>query len=167
MSLILQSLYFFLPAYLANMAPVLVGKVPVLGSPISKKIFGAHKTWRGLVIAPIVGGVVFWLQKLFVVESLWLIDYADYSILLGVLLGLGAILGDLLKSYYKRKAGIKSGKPWWGFDQLDFVIGAIVFSWFIYVPKAEVVLVLLIVSPVLHMLFNLIGYYLKFNKKMF
>ena len=85
--------------------------------------------------------------------------------MIGALLGLGAILGDLVESYYKRKAGIPSGKSWKPWDQLDFVIGGIIFSFFVFVPPAEVVLVLLIFSPLLHIGANYLGYYLKINKK--
>lgn len=164
---ILQSLYFFLPAYLANMAPPLVRKIKLLDKPIWEEKLGANKTWRGIVAATVVGGLVFWLQKLIPIESLWLIDYNDFSILLGVLLGLGAIMGDAVKSYYKRKAEIKPGKSWVPFDQLDFVIGGIVFSWFVYVPKIEVVVMLLLISPLLHVSANLIGYWLGINKNKF
>jgi len=170
LNLILKSLYFFLPAYIANMAPVLVQKlkiIKILEKPIWEQKLGSHKTWRGLIIAPIVGMFVFWLQKMFVVESLSLIDYADFSIWFGFLLGLGAILGDAVKSYYKRNAGIKEGKSWIPFDQTDFVFGGIIGGFVLYVPPAEVVLILLLVSPLLHVAANIIGYWLKINEKMF
>ncbi|MEK6901094.1 MAG: CDP-archaeol synthase [Nanoarchaeota archaeon] len=165
---ILKALYFFLPAYIANMAPVLVKKVPFLNRPVHEKRFGSHKTWRGLVAAVLAGGLVFWLQKIAYTmgfRSLAVIDYHDFSVLLGFLLGAGAILGDLVKSYYKRKGGIKPGHSWIPFDQLDFVIGGIIGSFFLYVPPASIVLVLLIVSPVLHALFHYMGYLLKMNEK--
>ena len=161
LNLILKSLYFFLPAYFANMAPVLLGKIPYGSKPIWEKKLGTHKTWRGLVIAILMGGLVFWLQKVAYVSgftSLAVIDYADFSVMLGFLLGAGAIIGDAVKSYYKRKAGIKEGNSWLVFDQVDFVIGAIVFSWFVYVPPAEVVLIIFVLSPFLHIATNYIGY---------
>ncbi len=166
--LILKSLYFFLPAYLANMAPVLFRWVPFLDKPVSEKWFGSHKTWRGLVMATLMGGAVFGIQKIFFslgFKSWALIDYNDFSVLMGFLLGLGAILGDLVESYYKRKAGLSPGKPWIPFDQLDFVVGGVVFSFFMYVPPASVVLMLLIFSPLLHLLFHYLGYLLKMNER--
>ncbi len=164
--LVAKALYFFLPAYIANMAPVLVKKVPFLNRPVHARLLGGHKTWRGLVAAVLAGGVVFWLQKIAYqagFRSLAVIDYADFSVLLGFLLGAGAIVGDLVKSYYKRKEGIKPGHSWIPFDQLDFVVGGIVGSFFLYVPPARIVLVLLVVSPLLHVLFHYIGYLLKMN----
>ncbi len=168
--MILESLYFFLPGYIANMAPVLLRWIPYGGKPINSALFGEHKTWRGLIVAILVGGLVFWLQKWLYIMGFqdWaLIDYADFPLWFGFLQGAGVILGDLLKSYYKRKQGIKPGDPWWGWDQLDFVMGGLTFGFLVYVPKAEIVLVLLILSPILHLLVNNIGYLLKLREKRF
>jgi CDP-2,3-bis-(O-geranylgeranyl)-sn-glycerol synthase len=166
--LILSSLYFFLPAYFANMAPIFAKKLKFLHIPIHDKAFGSNKTWRGILVATLMGGLIFWLQKLAFISgfrSLALIEYSDFSIFLGLLLGLGAILGDLVKSYYKRKQDIAPGDPWFVFDQMDFVIGALLLSFFVYVPAAEVALTLLIASPLLHIITNHIGYLLGIRKK--
>ncbi len=168
MELLFKSLYFFLPAYFANMAPLLFKWVPFLDKPIHQKLFGAHKTWRGIVAAAIIGTLAFWLQQyLYTVgfQQFALIDYADFSVWLGFFLGLGAILGDLVKSYYKRKDKIAPGEPWIPFDQLDFVVGGIIGSFFIYVPAAEVVVTLLIVSPFLHIAATRVGYWLGIRKE--
>ncbi|NQV91129.1 CDP-archaeol synthase, partial [Candidatus Woesearchaeota archaeon] len=160
-------LYFFLPAYFANMAPIFVKKIPFLNIPIWEKKLGTHKTWRGVVSAVVFGGLVFWLQKVAYVagfRSFAVIDYNDFSILLGVLLGFGAIFGDAVKSYYKRKAKIKEGQPWPVFDQIDFVVGGLVFSWFVFVPPVEVALVLIVLSPILHILISYSGYLLGLRK---
>ena len=164
---ILKCLYFFLPAYFANMAPVLFRWIP-FNQPINEKQFGKNKTWRGLIVAVLIGGLVFYLQKIAYAQGFtqWaLIDYNGFSVLFGFLLGLGAILGDVMKSYYKRKANIAPGESWKVWDQLDFVIGGIIFSFFIYVPPVSVVLVLVILSPLLHILINHLAYWLKIRKK--
>lgn len=168
--MILQSLYFFLPGYIANMAPILLRWIPFGGKPINSKLFGDHKTWRGLIVAVLVGGSVFWLQKILYVSGFqdWaLIDYSDFPLWFGFLQGAGVILGDLVKSYYKRKQGIKPGDPWWGWDQLDFVIGGLVLGFWVYVPPAGTVLVLLVLSPILHLLANNMGYLLRVKKSRF
>ncbi len=162
--LILKALYFFLPAYVANMAPVIFQKVSFLDTAISEKWFGKNKTWRGLVLGIIAGVVVFWLQQIAYnqgFQDLAIIDYSDFSLLLGVLLGGGALVGDLVGSFFKRRARIPPGKPWPVFDQLDFVIGGFVFSFLVYVPKAEVALVIFVASPVLHVVVNHIAYWLR------
>lgn len=171
--LILQALYYFLPAYVANMAPILFRWIPIGGKPVHQKLFGAHKTWRGLIIAPVMGTFVFWLQKLAYekgipgIQQLALIDYSDFSVLLGFLLGSGAILGDLVKSFFKRRQGIKAGNSWKPWDQLDFVLGALAFSFFVYVPSAGVAFIVLVVSPGLHLLVSYLGFLLKMKKEKF
>ncbi len=168
--MIIESLYFFLPGYFANMAPVLLRWIPYGGKPIHEKLFGGHKTWRGLFAAVLVGGLVFWLQQVLYAQGFqkWaLIDYADFSPWFGFLQGAGVILGDLVKSYYKRKQGIRPGQPWWGWDQLDFVIGGIAAGFVLYVPPAEIVLVLVVLSPILHLLANNVGYLLKIKESRF
>ena len=166
--LILQSLYFFLPAYAANMAPVLFRWLPFLEKPVHEKVFGRNKTWRGLVVAALSGGLVFFIQKVLYIQgfdSLAIIDYSDFSILYGFLLGAGAILGDLVKSYFKRGYDVSPGERWIPWDQLDFVFGGILFSFFLYVPPVEVVLILLIASPILHIVVNHAAYWLRIRKE--
>jgi len=165
-------LYFFLPAYIANMAPVLFRKIPFLAKPVNAKLFGANKTWRGLVLATIVGTLIFLLQKyLYTLGGFWenvaLIDYTGFSVLLGFSLALGAILGDLVESYFKRKRGTAPGKPWFPWDQLDFVLGAFLLSFIIYVPAIEVIVMLLILTPFLHVATNHVAYYLRIRKEKF
>ena len=143
---ILQTLWFFVPAFLANMAPVLVrGHFEWLDRPLDggrmwrgTRIFGAHKTWRGLVAGVVVGVAAVWVQRL-VYESgglrrLAAIDYAETTLALGLLLGLGTGVGDAIKSFFKRRVGIAPGGTWLGFDQLDFMIGAYVAALPVYAP---------------------------------
>ncbi|MBU0459709.1 MAG: CDP-archaeol synthase [Nanoarchaeota archaeon] len=167
LEIILKALYFFLPAYFANMAPILLKGIPALNKPIHEKLLGKNKTWRGFVLAVLIGTLIFYLQKVayqYGFTRLALIDYANFSVLLGVLLGGGAIIGDLVESYFKRKNKIKPGERWVPWDQLDFVIGGLGLSLFLYVPPANVILILLLLSPLLHILFNHLGYWLRIRK---
>jgi len=164
--LILKALYFFLPAYVANMSPVLFRWIP-FSKPVHEKIFGRNKTWRGLITATLMGGIIFHLQKLAYTSGftkIALIDYNGFTVMLGLFLGFGAIIGDLIKSYYKRKLEIKPGDSWKVWDQTDFVIGGILFSFFIYIPTVEVIVILLIISPLLHIAVNHLSYWLKIGK---
>ena len=125
---------------------------------------------EGIGAATLAGGLVFGCRKDCsqpVLKNFALIDYADFPVWFGFLQGAGAILGDLVKSYYKRKSGIKPGEPWLFWDQIDFVIGGIVLGFLWYVPPAGSVAVLLAASPILHALVNYIGYLLKIKETKF
>tara|TARA_Y100000310_G_scaffold332967_1_gene409566 strand:- start:627 stop:1097 length:471 start_codon:yes stop_codon:yes gene_type:complete len=151
------------------MAPIFFKKIPLLNSPVDfgkkfkgKPIFGKNKTWRGIIIAPFMGLLIFFLQQqLYGVElfrNLSLIEYSHFSIWFGFVMGLGAILGDLVKSYFKRQEGIKSGKSWPIYDQIDFVAGGLLFSFFFHVPDALVAFIIFLASPVLHFLVNTVAF---------
>jgi CDP-2,3-bis-(O-geranylgeranyl)-sn-glycerol synthase len=43
--------------------------------------------------------------------------------------GIGAMSGDAVKSFFKRRVGIAAGRPWVPADQLDFIVGAMLFAW--------------------------------------
>lgn len=178
LSLILSSLYFFLPAYFANMAPVIFKKINPLYYPIdfnkkikNKPLLGKNKTWGGLILGVLAGVLIFFLQKIAYQFSFFqkysLINYPDYSLLLGFLLGFGALAGDLVKSFFKRRMELSPGKSWFPFDQIDYVLGALIFSAPLYFPPLAPFLVILIASPFLHILTNLLGYYLKIKKTKF
>ncbi len=173
MWILVQLLYFMLPAYIANMAPPL-GKniLKFMAVPVDmnkkfrgKPILGSHKTWRGFFLAVAAGMIVFWLQKMAYsigfFSELSLFDYSGASIAVGALLGFGAMFGDSLKSFFKRQAGIKSGKPWVPFDQIDFSIGAIAFAAPFYFMGWVNAAVIVAVSALGHILINRIGYHLK------
>jgi len=57
-----------------------------------------------------------------------LVDYSNW-LLFGFLMGFGALLGDMTKSFFKRRLGYAPGKPFIPFDQLDFVVGALLFTY--------------------------------------
>jgi CDP-2,3-bis-(O-geranylgeranyl)-sn-glycerol synthase len=142
---VLQVLWLFVPAYVANMSPVLVqGHLERLAAPMDggrtldgRRILGDHKTWRGLLAGIVAGAVVYELQRLVHARggaaSLALIDYATAPVLPGLLMGLGAGVGDAVKSFFKRRADIPPGASWPVFDQLDFFFGSYAFLALVYV----------------------------------
>ena len=170
---IIKLLYFMVPAYFANMAPPLgKGILKKLAVPIDmgkkwkgKPILGKNKTWRGVILAVAVGAAFFLLQRyLYQFDSFRaasLIDYSSATIWIGVLLGFGAIFGDAVESFFKRRMDIGSGKPWIPFDQTDFTIGALLFASIIYFPGWAEAVVIVVLSAVGHILINRIGYLLK------
>lgn len=134
---VLQVLYFFAPAYLANMAPVFArGHCEVLAAPLDagrswrgRRVLGDHKSWRGILAGIVAGVLVFAAQRRAfqagLLLDLALVDYGSLDAWLpGALLGLGAGVGDAVKSFFKRRIDIAPGASWIGFDQLDFMVGA-------------------------------------------
>ncbi len=161
------SLIFFLPAYVANAMPVIVSGLkitPSLAKPINTKLFGESKTYRGFIFGVLFGciaGIIFTHNG----YSYYYIYENEYNyILLTFLLAFGALFGDLVKSFIKRRIGKKSGEPWIIFDQIDYVIGGLLFGSIILVPPIETIIILLIISPLFSLLANMIAYKLKLKK---
>jgi CDP-2,3-bis-(O-geranylgeranyl)-sn-glycerol synthase len=121
---LLQLLYLMLPAYAANMAPPFVKYWRGWNAPIAARQLGDHKTVVGFVFGVCAAIVVTFVQSR-IGWSGALIDH-DGWLSLGLRLGTGAMAGDSVKSFVKRRLGIRPGEPWVPFDQLDFVVGALV-----------------------------------------
>lgn len=178
LKLIIIAFYFVLPAYLANMAPVIFAKLgwlKFLNKPIdggyklgSDYLFGQNKTWRGLVAAVIGGLLIAFIQsllfKLTYFNALSIVNYSDQWLMFGALGGLGAILGDLAKSFFKRRVGIKSGGVWPVFDQLDFIAGFFLFTSVVCYPGWQIIATVSLMTLILHPLTNIIGYWLGWKK---
>lgn len=170
--IILQALYFFLPAYLANIAPVIVAKIcgHNFETPIDfgrswrgYRIFGDHKTWRGLIAGIVVGALVGYFQGIwfhgYLGSALSIVNYNNFNpILLGGLLGFGAIAGDAIKSFFKRRRNLPPGTAWFPFDQLDFVIGGLAATVFIVNVPILIIVLIVVITPALHIISNKIGY---------
>ena len=115
--------YFIAPAWAANMAAPLVVYWQGWNAPVSMRFFGDHKTVMGIVFA-LVAAVLATALQAFIDLPVGLVDYHHWA-LLGIGFGAGAMGGDLVKSFFKRRAGIRPGEPWIPFDQIDFVVGAL------------------------------------------
>lgn len=170
LDLIISSLYFILPAYVANTCPVIFGllKMP-LGFAISEKLFGSHKTYRGFYSGYIGALLTLYVQYLLSRNGMFseyeILNYKELNLFFFALLfGGGAITGDLIKSFFKRRLGIAPGRPFIPFDQLDLVLGALLFLWPVITLPLANVLTLLILTPLLHLLTNVTAYKLKIKK---
>lgn len=171
---ILKALWFFLPGGIANMAPVIFKKINFLNYPIDfgkeingKPIFGSHKTFRGYFFGILVAILIALLQKYLYlrfdfIQDITIIPFNEHNaVLVGFLMGFGALFGDSLKSFFKRQVGIKPGQKFIPWDQIDFIIGFLIFISIIYIPPGSIALTILIGVPFLHIATNYIGYYIK------
>ncbi len=156
MNIFFSGFLIFLPMGLANMTPPLIkNQFKFLSRPINQKLFGDHKTWRGLISGTIVGGIVF-LPIYYLAQ--------DYPWYLGLVLGFGALAGDLLKSFFKRRLNIAPGRSWMPFDQIDYTLGGLCLgSLFIFISW-PVWLIIIGGGLLLHWLANYTGYLLKIQK---
>jgi CDP-2,3-bis-(O-geranylgeranyl)-sn-glycerol synthase len=175
---ILFALWFFLPAGAANVMPIFVAKMPFLRkfeAPMDfgktyrgKRIFGAHKTWRGLISGIIAGTLTLWLQQHLFVESSWVRSFADAvdypnlpTLLMGPMFAIGALGGDAIESFFKRQRGVAPGKGWFPFDQTDFIIGgAIATMPFVSLTIWQYAWLLILWLGV-HVLSTIAGYFLR------
>lgn len=176
MQYILQPLYFLLPAYFANMAPVIVKNIAKpLAKPMDfgkswkgKRILGDHKTWRGLIFGILFGVIVAFIQKHLLATNmgryLSAIDY-QYPLLIGLLLGGGAIIGDSVKSFFKRRSNVKPGEKYVPFDQSDFVIGAIFFVFPYWPFTIAQTLSAVVITIFLHIITNHIAFWTGIRKE--
>jgi CDP-2,3-bis-(O-geranylgeranyl)-sn-glycerol synthase len=87
------------------------------------------------------------------------------SIFHGFLLSFGALIGDLIGSFIKRRLNLERGRPAPPLDQLDFVAGALAFSFIEFIPPIEIIGVLLVLTPGIHLIANIIGYRLRLKKE--
>ncbi len=128
----LEALYLFIPAIIANASPGFAASLHLPGDiPIAARVFGTHKTWRGHV-ASLVGGLAaaYLLHCIAITtDDAWVTGwYRDQWLILGLLMAIGAKLGDTLKSGFKRWFDKKEGTRWYPWDQIDYIIGSMLLS---------------------------------------
>ncbi len=157
----LQLLAFMVPCYAANAAPVLLGGGPRMDMGIKladgKPLFGKTKTVRGFA-----GGILVGVLFALLLSQLWptlIFNNPQTLLLSGIMLAVGALIGDLAGSFLKRRLKIGEGKQFNVVDQMDFVVGGLVFAY----PFAEPLYTLpnlafiIIVSYALHIITNVLA----------
>jgi CDP-2,3-bis-(O-geranylgeranyl)-sn-glycerol synthase len=163
------ALWAMLPAYVPNNAAVLAGG----GRPIDggrrwggRRLLGDGKTWRGTAVGTAVGvALALALDAVnAAVSGVLSVSLPAFSLPAAVGLALGAMCGDIAASFLKRRSGRERGAPFPVVDQLDFVVGALAlatvldFGWVSDVFTPAVLVVILVVTPLLHVGTNAIAY---------
>ena len=174
--LILKTLWLLLPAGFANMAPVFAAKIlPRWNTPVDfghawkgNEIFGSHKTYRGIISGTALGLLTFSIQQALYrsfpfFEELSFFNYNEVSPFFGAWMGFGALLGDLAKSFFKRRFAIAPGKAWIPFDQVDWIVGALISVCVVFVPNFALVIASFLVGLGLHFLIKYVGFLWKLN----
>jgi len=183
--IIIQALWLILPAYFANgFAPLVGGGTPIdFGKKYKdgKRILGDGKTWRGLLLGTLIGMIAGFGLSVFAkfvsqTEFSWLkiTDFTGFPLMIPIIFSIcfGALLGDVIESFLKRRTGIARGEDWIPFDQIDFILGVLFFTflmavfldilnltegnWFLTNLSVWHILVLLTFTPFFHLFSNFV-----------
>jgi CDP-2,3-bis-(O-geranylgeranyl)-sn-glycerol synthase len=159
--LILYPIFYIWPAYVANGAPVIFGRgknrMPLdmnknLGG---KRIFGSHKTVRGLAGGIVAGVIMSAIEAIFV----------PYMLVIGIALTFGTQFGDLLGSFIKRRIGSKEGSQIYLLDQYTFLLFALLFALPLgNAPSLLGLLFIVVLTGILHPLTNFLAHRLRIKE---
>ncbi|TKR25267.1 CDP-2,3-bis-(O-geranylgeranyl)-sn-glycerol synthase [Natronomonas salsuginis] len=165
---VVVAIWAMLPAYIPNNVAVLAGG----GRPIDggrtlgdgARLLGDGKTWRGTAFGTAAGvAVALALNRLhpFVSD----VVFADpFPLLAALSLAFGAMVGDILASFLKRRTGRQRGAAFPGVDQLDFVVVSLLLTaivateWFLDTFTLPVLVAVVVLTPLLHVSTNAIAY---------
>ncbi len=173
------SIWLGLAAWIANATPVLGGG----GKPIDggrnfrdgRRILGKGKTVRGFAVGIFFGtltGIVQFLAAPYLrpllSQFVTITPEMDYVLSISVpvafLLSLGALTGDVIGSFIKRRVNVKSGDPSPFLDQVGFIIMALIFAFPLMMPSPIFVMILILTTLGIHWLSNALGYLLGLKK---
>jgi CDP-2,3-bis-(O-geranylgeranyl)-sn-glycerol synthase len=174
----IQVLWVLLPTYIANAFATLprgVGPPMDFGRTMhrdGRRVLGPSKTWSGFLVAGF-GAMPFGLLEAWLIlmapPNLRLVPQFAPSVVAAVpvvaILTFGAMVGDALGSFVKRRMGLTSGARTFLLDQLPFVLVPLALGFAVYpglfVPTFvswEAVLWVAVYTLGLHAGFNWIGY---------
>ncbi len=170
---LIGALWLLIPAYAANGWPPLArGRRPIDGGRNwrdGRRIFGDSKTIEGFALG--VGAGTFYgiiesyLFPIFNTYSgMWGASLPLMTPFIGFMIAFGAMTGDLVGSFIKRRLGMKSSANAPGLDQLNFVVGAIVFSFAFTHISIVMAAIMLLITLFIHRMVCIIGYLLGFKK---
>ncbi|MFW9794855.1 MAG: CDP-2,3-bis-(O-geranylgeranyl)-sn-glycerol synthase, partial [Candidatus Thorarchaeota archaeon] len=167
------SIWLGLAAWIANATPVLGGGGrPIDGGRVFRdgnRILGDGKSIRGFVVGVFFGTLVGvgqfiaapYLRPL-LAQFVTITPEMDYVLFITIpvafLLSLGALTGDLIGSFIKRRVNVKSGDSSPFLDQLGFIIMALIFAFPLMKPGPMFVIILILTTLGIHWLSNVFGY---------
>lgn len=166
---VLTAIWAMLPAYVPNNAAVLAGgSRPIDGgrSIGDRRVLGDGKTWRGTVVGVLTGMILAQILDLISTDvgAVVGVTLPTFPLAPTLALPIGAMIGDLFASFLKRRTGRQRGAATPGLDQLDFVVGALLATalvapvWFGETFTGPVLIVVVLVTPILHVATNGIAY---------
>lgn len=148
------------PLVLANTLHMLLVKhswLNFINIPISDKLFGRNKTWRGFVFLILVNAFL-----VFLVTQVFSIPIHN-SALLGAILGFTYLLFELPNSFMKRKLGVSPGEKHQHYryffswvDKSDSAFGLSLVYWLLGYVDWKMAMLLYFICSATHIVFSLI-----------
>jgi CDP-2,3-bis-(O-geranylgeranyl)-sn-glycerol synthase len=176
-AVLVTAFWAMLPAYVPNNAAVLTGGGPPIDGGRTwggRRVLGDGKTWRGTVGGIAAGAILALLLNAVrpTLDGLIAVALpAAFPLAAVIALPTGALLGDVLASFLKRRTGRERGAAFPGVDQLDFVVVSLALTavaapdWFGATFTLPVLATVLVITPLLHVSTNVIAYKLSLKSE--
>ena len=170
---LIKTFWILIPAYIANATPPLAkGKRPIdFGKYfLGQRLFGSNKTIEGFVFGVFCGTItglieMFIYQKFLISSNNPIIhELPIITLQIAFLISFGAMCGDLAGSFIKRRFKIPPGANVPILDQLNFIVGVIIFIYPFIKLNIIMILIMFILTPIFHKIANVIAYFLKIKK---
>lgn len=164
-SFLIEIILILIPLYVANSSAMLFSGKKQIDFNFNffdgKPLFGKGKTIKGTFFGILSGIIIVLIVNFYFQGNTPIIPrYVFY----GILLSFGAIIGDMAASFVKRRFDITTGEPILLLDQLDFVVGGILFGSIIYSVSAEMFLLICFITLIAHKASNYLAFKLKIKK---
>jgi CDP-2,3-bis-(O-geranylgeranyl)-sn-glycerol synthase len=172
-SVVVVAIWAMLPAYVPNNVAVVAGGGPPIDAGRTwngARLLGDGKTWRGTAAGIAAGAGLGLLQNGLVSSGLVpTVEETAHGVVTFpaaalIALPVGAMLGDIVASFAKRRINQDRGAAVPGLDQLDFVVvslgltAVVATGWFLDVFWFDRLLFVLVATPLLHVSTNYIAF---------
>lgn len=169
-----KALLIIFPAYAANGFPPLArGTKPIdFNKKLSdgNRILGNGKTIEGFALGIFIGFLVGALEAyLYPDLNAYAMQFGVtlpiINLTVGFMISFGALFGDICGSFIKRRLKLKRGADVPLLDQWNFIIGAVVFAMWFTDITVWMLLIMLLITPLIHRIANIIAYKIKIKKE--
>lgn len=171
LTIVAQGLWFVAPAWAANAFPPLTGgRLPLDRKATfrGQRLFGNSKTIEGTLGGLMFGSFIGWLlmlsKPLFPVDIWQQLGLFEMTPMIIISIVIGALVGDLVGSAIKRRLNLKPGTNFWPFDQLGFIIFAMLFAAPMLMLQPTTVIFIVSITLFVHWFGNQIGYAMRVKK---
>ncbi len=163
-------LHIFIPMIVSNILHMIIVKknwLSFLAISISPPLFGANKTWRGIVFLTLVNSILFWAVNVFSPM------FGNLEALtIGGILGFVYMLFELPNSWFKRRMGIGAGqeakknkKLFMLLDKMDSALGVSWVSKILFGFSWMGMVKLFLLAVLIHVFFSWLLVVLKIKKR--